>query len=956
MNVAITSFNSGEMSPLLQARSDTAKHSSGCKRLENFIPRVSGALVRRPGMVYLTPARDETKKVIVVGLNFSATDRAVLEIGHLYFRVLDGSTGEALSLSSSVTFYAPDVDAYVTYSGLPNTHRVTPWVEDDIHQLQFCQVNDLIYVVHPDSPPQLITRHMPNSWTISEIPYDYPMLADENITNTTLSLSGTTLTASRALFTADDIGSYYELSHRRATQSVECTIDAESPSTETKAVTFAVVNEKLQANITAHGFPQDSKVTFKTTDLLPAGIVAGKTYYVLAGLTANTFFFSETEAGAAVKIFRNAVTFSNTNETAIVASHDYEEGQAVVFTTSGTLPAPLVAGTTYYAKSVTATTFQLAATSGGATINITGTSSSTMEVTKLQIGTHTATRKLPYPLATPADATVATPGLKVYGSVTIFTFGAWAGTVSLKKTSGEVIQSWVGNGDRNLAVTVEQSPEDELCLEVVAHKIAPSTESETWGRDPRFVLEAADARISGLVRVTGVSSDTEATVDVVNAPLNSTPTKIWAESAWCKKRGYPRAVCLHKQRLFFGGTIYDPQTIWASVIGDFHNFRRSTLDDGALALQIATSENNVIQWLSPNAGGIIAGTSGDEWTITADGGIATATNYQIKRQSNYGSEYRQALPVNEVALFMQRGGRKLREYVFAFERDGYVAPDLTLLADHITRGGIKSMALMQQPDTIVWFARNDGLLVGMTYERDQQVVAWHRHPTQGLVESVTTIYGANGGSDELWLVVKRGSRRLIERLDPLTIIENESATVSTALKYLDSCVHKYTGSAFSSVTGLDHLNGSVVDVLADGRTHATRTVASGSVTLSGSTLAVTVGLAYTSLVHVNSFEVPMQSGPSKSRKWKANRATLHFWQSREAEISGNATDANPSWEILDFRSTNDTEGFALPVVSGLNECALIARYDEQPEMAIRQNKPLPLNVLGLVVKGDFYGD
>ncbi len=954
MNVSITSFNSGEMSPLLQARSDTAKHSSGLKRCENYIPRVSGALIRRPGMVFLTPARDETKKVIVVGLNFSASDRAVLEIGHNYFRVLSGETGLPLTLSSSATFYSPEVNGYVTFTGLPTTHRVTPWGENDLHELQFAQVNDLIYVVHPSHPPQLITRHTPTSWTISEIPYDYPMLADENITNTTLALSGTTLTASQALFTADDVGAFYELSHRRATQSVEVTIDTETPSTEAKAVTFSDVDGKARCNITAHGWPVDSKISFGTTDALPAGIEAGKTYFIVGGdYGTNSFFFSLTQGGAPVRIESFVFTVGGLgNITA--TDHDYYAGQAVTVSTDGTLPSPLLAATPYYVRDVVSHQFKLSTSPGGAAIASYSGGSGIHQITKAQIGTHTATRKLPYPLATPADSTVTTTAIRIYGTASIFTFGAWAGTVTLMRGT-EVVQSWVGNGDRNLAATVDQFPEAELHLVVTAHKVPPSTESEIWGRDPRFVLEAADARISGLVRVSAVGSSTSATVTVINAPLDDTATTIWAESAWSKKRGYPRTICLHNQRLFFGGTVYDPQTIWASSIGDFHNFRRSTLDDGALSLTVATSENNVIQWLSSNAGGLIVGTSGDEWTITADGNLTTATNYQVKRQSRYGSEYRQALPVNEVTLFMQRGGRKMREYVFAFERDGYVAPDLTLLADHITRGGVKAMALQQQPDTIVWLVRNDGLLVGMTYEREQQVVAWHRHPTQGLVESVTTIYGANGGSDELWLVVKRAGRRLIERLDPLTIIANESAEDATELKYLDSCVTQSDETAFTEMDGLGHLSGTV-HVLADGSAHDPCTIASGEITLSRSVNYATAGLAYSSFAHLNSFEVPMQSGPSKSRKWKANRVALHYWQSRGAEISANASDSNQAWERLEFRSTFDPMDSAPPLMSGMTECALIARYDEQPEIAICQNQPLPLNVLGIVVKGEFYGD
>jgi hypothetical protein len=950
MNLSINSFNSGEMSPLLQARSDTAKHASGCKRLENFIPRVSGAIIRRPGMRHLAACRDETKKVIIVGLNFGVQDSVVLEIGHLYFRVIQ-SDGTVLVLDDTFSGYDPVTGATVNIGGLPTSHRISPWTEDHLHELQFCQVNDLIFVVHPAYPPQRITRHAINQYIIDEIQWDWPAFADENITETTLALSGTALTASDAVFEQSHVGAYFELNHRRESQYVETIIDAETPNTESKACTFSEVNSKLRVNVPAHGWPIDSVVKFTTNNTLPPGIEAGKNYYIIGeGLNANEFYISDAISGNPIA-YEKYVIEVDTSDWFEIDEISLSNGQAVQISSNGTLAAPLVANATYYVRDyerlITIKRFRLAATLGGGAINITSAGSGTHFLSKNQLGSASVIRNLPYPLAAPANTESSTSGLRVYGRASVFTFGAWDGTVTLKRMTGpatsEVVQSWTSKGDRNLSVEIEQYPEAELFLEVVAHKVPPQRENETWGRDCRFILEAGDAILTGLVQVTSVASATSAQVMVISPTMNASATAQWSEGAWSKRRGYPRSIVLHQQRLFFAGTTYDPQTIWGSAIGDFQNFRRSTLDDAAVSFTVATTEWNLIQWITSNAGGIIVGTSGDEWTITAEGNAITATNVQIKRQSSYGSGYRQALPVNEVVLFIQRGGRKLREHVFSFERDGYIAPDLTLLADHITRGSVRSMALMQQPDSIVWMVRNDGLLLGMTYERDQQVVAWHRHPTAGEVESVATIYGANG--DELWLVVKRGSRRFIERLDPQTMRANESSEDATGLCYLDSSLIQEAAEPVANVVGISHLNGQTVDVLADGETHPSRVVASSFITLEAPALNACVGLPFVSLAHVNSFEVPMSNGSSKSRKWRANRAVLYCWQSQNAQINPNAADANEQWENLIFSFG------ASPA-----ECALNSRYDEAPEIALRQALPLPLNVTCLVVKGDWYGD
>ena len=176
------------------------------------------------------------------------------------------------------------------------------------------------------------------------------------------------------------------------------------------------------------------------------------------------------------------------------------------------------------------------------------------------------------------------------------------------------------------------------------------------------------------------------------------------------------------------------------------------------------------------------GTSGGEFAVTASGSSEplTPTNAQIKRQASYGSADVQPVSVGNVTLFVQRARRKLRELVYDYNSDSYLAPDLTLLAEHITASGIKEISYMQEPDNIVWCVLNNGKLVGMTYRREEQVVAWHEHLiggastvsgtsyAYGFVESVATIPGAID-EDSVYLVVQRtingATKRYIEYLN-----------------------------------------------------------------------------------------------------------------------------------------------------------------------------------------------
>jgi len=103
------------------------------------------------------------------------------------------------------------------------------------------------------------------------------------------------------------------------------------------------------------------------------------------------------------------------------------------------------------------------------------------------------------------------------------------------------------------------------------------------------------------------------------------------------------------------------------------------------------------------------------------------TNVTIKRQSSFGAANVDAQPAGNAVLFLQRAKRKIRELAYNYDSDGYVAPDLTILNETVTNSGITEMAYQQAPDSILWCVRDDGVLAGLTYQRTDNVVAWHRH-------------------------------------------------------------------------------------------------------------------------------------------------------------------------------------------------------------------------------------
>ena len=225
---------------------------------------------------------------------------------------------------------------------------------------------------------------------------------------------------------------------------------------------------------------------------------------------------------------------------------------------------------------------------------------------------------------------------------------------------------------------------------------------------------------------------------------------------------YPSSVSFFEQRLVFAGSNDNPQTMWFSKSADLENFTTGTNDTDAMVYTIASNKVNAIRYISAQRS-LIVGTVGGEFVVSASGTTQpiTPTNVQIQRQSSYGAANIDAVQIENVTMFVQRAKRKLRELSYNLNIDQYQAQDMTLLAEHITEGGVLEMAYQQEPDSILWCVRNDGTLLGFTYARAEEVVGWHRHilggafgSGQAVVESVASI-PTDANEDEFRIAFER---------------------------------------------------------------------------------------------------------------------------------------------------------------------------------------------------------
>ena len=231
----------------------------------------------------------------------------------------------------------------------------------------------------------------------------------------------------------------------------------------------------------------------------------------------------------------------------------------------------------------------------------------------------------------------------------------------------------------------------------------------------------------GWGKITAYTSATVVTWTITKAATGS-GSITWSLGAWSDTTSFPQTVSFYEQRLVFAGSTDYPQTIWASQSGDYENF---DVDDAsasdAFIYTIAANRVNLIRWLSP-ARDLVVGTAGGEFRVgRPTGEPLKPDNVTITQQTTYGGHTTQAIQIGNAVMFVQRQKRKVREFAYRFEDDAYVAPDMTLLAEHITEGGIEDVDFAQEPDAIYWAVRNDGTLLGMTYQREEDVIAWHRH-------------------------------------------------------------------------------------------------------------------------------------------------------------------------------------------------------------------------------------
>jgi len=451
----------------------------------------------------------------------------------------------------------------------------------------------------------------------------------------------------------------------------------------------------------------------------------------------------------------------------------------------------------------------------------------------------------------------------------------------------------------------------------------------------------------GYVKIVGFTDSKHVTADVMyggNLGTGPGATDDWAEAAWSAYRGYPGTVTLYEQRLFFGYTPHQPQTIWGSVSGDYENMLIGAEASDALIYTLATSQ--VIRWIFGDLL-LFVGTSGGVFNISS-GDVSyplTPTNVVVRKHTNFGCNTISPVKMGNYLYYVQRNNLTLREYAYEFSKDAFLAHDTTLLAEHILKPEVKEIAYQQSPYNLLYCVRSDGEVSIFTRNLIQEVMGWARISGSGKVESAAVIPRATGG-DEVWFVFNRTvdgeTKRYIEYLEEFSFASLEDAFfVRSGLSH--------SGSPISTIEGLGHLEGEEVTILGDGAVFPNETVVGGEITISVACSKIHVGLPYEVSLKLQQLEFGSVLGTAQAKIQRIARLGIKFYRSLGCSFG-----TKDRKDILPFRSTGMKMDEPPDLFTGSKIITFPKGYGREIKILVWQNQPLPLTILSMVAFGETY--
>jgi hypothetical protein len=926
------SFNGGEVSPRFEGRADHQRYFSSLRICENFVVNPIGNADRRPGTRFIAQAKWQFQKIRLVPFKFSVNQAYAVEMGHEYLR-----------------FYRTQ-QRIENPPGTP-VEVASPYQESDLFGIQFAQQQDVMWQAHPAYAPRKLLRFSDTQWTLPVIPFDPPPSVEEPITGgVPLTLGATTgasvfCLATESIFLDADVGREISLLPAMGTQARATILSLNSPSPTTS----------VNVNI-LQAFPSTfvADNTWQLDGPLGSGIHIGDGTGLRGTLLKVTLRQRDINRPELIANGNFTSGLDNwTNHSDIVlASGSHTGGSGSVLqdiskhfpalsTRIGMRLINVSGGTQGTVNSITPDGRSLASAPPGITFNAGNTYEvrGTGGVQVASGGAQFSGGNAGIGWLSQGFATINGETYQVLFDVEEGPIAAQVGTESTLSNLFSEASFPIGKDQEVIFVASGpgayiQFRNNQPTMTRIKNVRAKSISAH--GLRASDVGSFIKTR-NGVLEVAGLDNPHSANV-IVRSPMEE-PTEAdvvagaWTLEvpAWSTTRGFPRAVVFHQQRLAYAGTALQPLTVWQSEIREYEHFGASALADSALEQEFS-AENNIL-WMQTFRD-MLVGTEETEHLLHGVNGPLTPANAEQLPQTSVGSDGLPPLRLHNALMILARGGRTIVE--LKYDENGAVVQERnhTLLAEHISAGGIVQWAIQTKPSPIIWAVRGDGRLIGLTYEQFEQVQGWHRHVTDGLFESVCVVPKADPVdeyTEDVYVAVVRdnasGPHRSIERLD-------QTLTLDSAVSY--------SGPATTTITGLSHLEGktvSVIDKSAGDDQPAmmiSRVVTGGQITgLEHSVTVADVGLNYPATLRTLRPEVPTREGTLQGRRKKWDRIFVRCLNTGGFQING--------IEAV-FREPEDLMDEGLVLRSGDFE-AKDEGWTRDGYVTITQTQPLPMTAV-----------
>lgn len=851
------SFAAGEISPYVANRVDLDKYKSALLTAQNLVIRPFGGCYRRQGSEFIGKVKYDDKPTVLVAFNAGIDDAYLLEVGYQYIRIWEDGKYTKTELS-------------------------TPY--NNVDNLQFTQSADTMFICSGDYPIQYLQRTA-TGWTfkeyeITEPYYDSATQAVNKETSFTTPGEYTFTPQITGKYTVEIIGAggggagtgvqYYSYMSggdgKPATRTIELQGGNGGSGEKKIIIDTLTAGQTYSVTVGAGGKGGKSQYSRRGDAQPTGGTDGGKSSFnnVEAkggggGIASKPNGQNQSTKGKDGTPYQGGAKGGTAgvckdiqrNPSQITDGKDGQNGYVrITFSGNNELKPSATSG-----NDVTITATKDTFTPGMVNSHIKLTQQAENQSERIEIQASSITEE--------------TKSIQVGKAWKITTHGTWKGKVTVyhsddNKTWQEY-RSYKSNNDQNFT-------ESGTVTTPTWMKAVAVTDADNGSGKLTVDFSRNPYSNDGTAKITEVVSPTEVKASVITDFANTDKTQVYALSSWNDDNGYPKMACFFQDRLVLAATKKEPYSIWMSRTGDYPNFGIEKVDggvtdDSAIKADLITRNGFEILHLVP-AKDLVILTTGNEWIIEG-ASVITPAKINPRPQTMRGSNACPPQHIGNRIVHVQRSGKTVRDLGYQYDADNYNGDDLTLLATHLTEGHkLLSSAYIQEPNSTLYYVRDDGALLSLAFIKEQNVFAWSHHKTDGKYKKVASI--PNGASDILYVTVERDGKTYIERFNH----DIEAAV------YMDSYV---TGSG-SSIKA-DHLVGKTVQVLADGtRLQDAQVPENGLVAFGQSFSDITIGLAYETRVKQPGPDIGLKEGTMQARISKINTVVLRVEKSYGGHI------------------------------------------------------------------------